>query len=69
MKRNSAYPIPDTFRSSGLTKRELIAAMVLQGVVSGKTGYPYDKDALDVIRRVLLYTDTLLKVLGETRND
>jgi hypothetical protein len=48
MERESDYPL--AFAQYGLTKRELFAAMALQGMVSGSNAINFEKAAICSVR-------------------
>lgn len=56
-----AYPVLDAHLVEGLTKREWMAATILQGVLAaGNYGESYEDEAA---RQAVKYTDTLLTEL------
>lgn len=57
-----AYPAAYNLMNSGLTKRELIAAMALQGILANEI--PYE----NIVAASVNYADALLKELQETES-
>lgn len=49
---------------SGLTKRELITAMAMHGIIACGNGWPSDRDAPEVARRALVHADALIAALA-----
>jgi hypothetical protein len=60
---NSDEPIHPTMLGRGLTKRELFAAMAMQGMVVSDT-WVTDGDAPEIARRCVLLADALLVALS-----
>lgn len=51
-------------KHEGLTKRELIAAMAMHGIIACGNGWPSDRDAPEVARRALVHADALIAALA-----
>lgn len=71
-KDMSAYPIylqeglsHNSHVDVGLTKRELIAAMAMQGLLANKEGVHSINDCTDPVKLAVFYTDELLKQLSQ----
>lgn len=68
----SAYPTPryesgvgTIFPDSGLTKREAFAMAARQGLLSGATRWPDDRDHPELARRSALAADAMLAELAK----
>ena len=66
MSNEPAYPVPEdnllsngTYNNSGLTKRELIAAMAMQGLIAANYHVEYE----DAAKHAVLHADALLEAL------
>lgn len=66
-KDQPAYPNPggaELYAAAGLTKRELIAAMAMQGIVSALAASPkIITDRVEVAKISIMYADELLTQL------
>lgn len=60
-----AFPVPSLPNEMGLTKRELYAVLLLQGVLSSVGGYTNRKSQEQQVRQALAYADILTEVLNE----
>ncbi len=67
-KNRPAFPLSDSgviSNSDGLTKRELIAAMAMQGVVSGLHLTLSKEEATIIAGQSIQFADELLKQLSQ----
>lgn len=54
-----------SYIGGGLTKREMFAAMCLQGILSACKGWPESDHALEVARRSVVHADALIAALNK----